>query len=74
VETKNGKMTLFWKDPWLLDKPICLIAPVLFDLCDDKDITVYQFLVREGQLTFSRWLPPLLFEQWLNIVGESVWF
>jgi hypothetical protein len=69
VETENGKMTLFWKDPWLWDEPICLTAPVLFDLCDEKDITVYHFLAKEGQIKFSRWLPPVLFDQWLTIVG-----
>jgi hypothetical protein len=33
----------------------------LFDLCLEKDICVYQFLGKEGQLKFSRWLPPVLF-------------
>jgi hypothetical protein len=65
VEIKNGKNTLFWKDPWLGDKPICTITPVVFDLCEDKDVTVYQFLLCGGQLKFVRWLPPVLFEQWV---------
>jgi hypothetical protein len=71
IETKNGKNTLFWKDPWLDDKPICTITPVVFDLCEDKDVTVYQFLVCGGQLKFTRWLPPILFEQWVEIVENA---
>jgi hypothetical protein len=57
VIIKNGKHTLFWKDSWPGDKPICVQAPVLFDWCEDKDINVYQFLSKNGQLRFSRWLP-----------------
>jgi hypothetical protein len=48
IETKKGDLTLFWLDPWLYDRPICLVAPVLFDLCEEKEITVYNFLVRGG--------------------------
>jgi hypothetical protein len=36
------------------------------------DITVYSFLVcqGQGQLTFTRWLPSWLFEQWLEMVDQ----
>jgi len=44
---------------------------VLFDLCSNKDVTVYDFLRRDGQLTFIRWLPPFLFDQWLNLVNSA---
>jgi hypothetical protein len=54
IITKNGKHTLFWKDSWLGDKPICVQAPVLFDWCEDKDINVCQFLSKGGQLLFNR--------------------
>jgi hypothetical protein len=71
IETKNGKNTLFWKDPWLCDKPICTTTPVVFDLCEEKDVTVHQFLVCGGQLKFTRWLPPILFEQWVETVKHA---
>ena len=45
-----------------------LFSPILFDMCSDKNISVYQFLFQHGQVNFDRWLAPLLFEQWLGIV------
>ena len=65
---KNGKATSFWLDTWIHNKPLCILYPVLFDLCLDKHISVHQFLARQGQLEFNRWLNPLLFEQWLSVI------
>jgi hypothetical protein len=70
IITQNGKITLLWKDEWLMDKPICMVAPVLYDWCTQKDITVNQFLTLNGQIGFDRWLPPPLFEQWMDIVNQ----
>jgi len=58
VQTKNGKNTLFWEDCWINEKPICKEHPVLFDLCNDKLISVHKVLQNNGRLSFSRWLPP----------------
>ena len=70
LSTKNGKKTSFWLDTWIRDKPLCNISPVLFDLCCDKNILVFHFLRRQGQLQFSRWLPPFLFDQWLSLINN----
>jgi hypothetical protein len=72
IKVENGKQTLFWKDIWLFDKPICILAPVLFDWCSDKNIIVSQFLTLNGQMLFDRWLSPILFEQWLRIVDCNI--
>lgn len=53
------------------DKPLCLLHPVLYDLCEDKLILVHLFVMKHGQLSFSRWLPTLLFEEWLGIVNTA---
>jgi hypothetical protein len=45
-------------------------APVIFDLCAEKEITIHNFLRKEGQIQFDRWLPPILFNKWLEIIGE----
>lgn len=74
VKVKNGKQMLFWKDTWLFDKPIYMLAPVLFDWCSNKNITVHQFLIQNGQIPFDRWLPPVLFEQWEGIVDRAFCF
>jgi hypothetical protein len=70
IITKNGKQTLFWKEKWLYDQPLCTVAPVLFEWCEEKNITANQFLMKNGQLQFNRWLPPIFFEQWLNIIDK----
>jgi hypothetical protein len=54
---------MLWLDTWLGDKPICVVAPVIFDLCVEKEITVHQLLRNGGQIQFDRWLPPILFNQ-----------
>jgi hypothetical protein len=74
IKVKNGKQMLFWKDTWLFDKPIYMLAPVLFDWCSNKNITVHQFLIQNGQIPFDRWLPPVLFEQWEGIVDRAFCF
>lgn len=66
----NGKLTLFWEDPWLYNKPLCVVAPILYDLCHDKLASVYHVLTVDGRLNFKRWLPPILFENWINILGD----
>ena len=71
IKTGRGDRTLFWLDPWLTQQPLCTLYPVLFDLCDMKKCTVLDFLTINGQLHFSRWLPPLLFEQWLGVVNQA---
>ena len=58
IKTGRGDRTLFWLDPWLTQQPLCTLYPVLFDLCDMKKCTVLDFLTINGQLHFSRWLPP----------------
>jgi hypothetical protein len=36
IITNNGKQTLLWKDKWLHDQPLCTVAPVLFEWCEEK--------------------------------------
>ena len=70
VKVKNGLSTLFWEDTWLKDQLLCVLYPVLYELCLVKHGSVYQFLSRHAQLLCSRWLPPFLFDSWLGLVNE----
>ena len=47
IQTADGKRTLFWKDAWLQNKPLCVLHPVLFDWCQDKNITVHNVLEKK---------------------------
>ena len=48
IKVKNGLSTLFWEDPWINDKPLCLLHPVLYELCTDKLVSVHFFLSRNA--------------------------
>jgi hypothetical protein len=51
----NGESASFWFDTWLYNEPLCLTAPILFELCENKNVTIAQ--VRNGTLViFIRWL------------------
>ena len=65
---------LLWKDAWIQNKPLCVLHPVLFDWCLDKNITVHDVLEKNGRLDFDRWLPPSFFEEWMGIVNEAFSF
>ena len=61
IKVNNGLSTLFWEDPWIDNKPLCILHPVLYELCTDKWVSVHHFLSKNAQLQFSRWLSPILF-------------
>jgi hypothetical protein len=67
LSTKNGKMTRFWQDPWVYNEPLSSHAPMLFELCENKSMTVAQALNGEPIL-FRRWLYQELRVQW-----EVIW-
>jgi len=64
LEIRNGENTLFWQDCWLGGQALCTKFPVLYELYESKQITVAEYLRRNGLLTFRRWLPTILQEQW----------
>ena len=70
LRLKIKKSTLFWEEPWLYPRSLCIMHPALYDLCQDKSISVHSFLQKQAQLSFSRWLPQILFDSWLSIVDK----
>jgi hypothetical protein len=67
ISIDNGVLTRFWIDPWLYKEILYLIAPVLFELCDNKNISVAQAL-SGTQISFRRWLFDDLTSTW-----EVIW-
>jgi len=53
----NGKKTRFWSDPWLYEKPLYATIPVLFILCNQKEVSVADVKSGRVEITFRRWLP-----------------
>ena len=70
VSIKDGCYTRFWKDAWLYQQPLCEIAPVLFALCNLKDVMVDQVRNEVSIITFRRWLPEDLRLQWEKILSD----
>lgn len=70
VKVGRGNLTRFWNDPWLFQEPLCMITPLLFELAEDKKMTVAQF--KGGvQVTFRRWLPGELRSEWEVILNAA---
>ena len=51
-----------------------MLHPVLFDWCQDKNITVHNVLDKNGRVPFDRWLPPSMFEEWMEIINATFSF
>jgi hypothetical protein len=64
---KDGAQTRFWLDPWLDSEPLALHAPVLFALCENKNISVAHAL-QDTPIIFRRWLHVELRTSW-----EEIW-
>jgi hypothetical protein len=71
VEIRNGLNTRFWIDPWLYDKPLCYIVPILYILCDQKDVCVAHVKTGKILITFRRWLTHDLEYCW-NLIWVDV--
>jgi hypothetical protein len=70
ISIGNGNLVRFWLDPWLYKEPLHIFAPVLFELCENKNLTVVQFF--DGmQITFRRWLFDELRVCWNNILHDA---
>lgn len=73
IAIKNGGKTRFWSDPWLYDISLKELNPILFELCENKLISVAQYL-RGENITFRRWLYDELRNTWEMIVEDAAAF
>lgn len=73
IKIGNGELTSFWSDVWLYDEPLSSFAPILYELCETKNVTVAQ--VRNGvNITFRRWLFEELRTCWDKICYDMPFF
>lgn len=64
INIQNGRDTRFWYDAWLYDKPLYAIVPVLFLLCEQKEVMVAEVKSGSVPIIFRRWLTPELQTCW----------
>jgi hypothetical protein len=49
----DGENNLLWTDPWSDRKPCAYKFPILFELCEDKELTVKEFHRQKGVVRIS---------------------
>jgi hypothetical protein len=54
VSIKNGESVRFWWDNWLYDLPLKEVAPVLFELNENKGVYISQVKNGEVVMQFRR--------------------
>jgi hypothetical protein len=63
-------MVSFWLDSWLEDKLLCVLYPILFDLCLNPKSSVYEMKKNEWVVPFRIILPPIVKDQWYELAGK----
>jgi hypothetical protein len=66
----NGKMICFWLDPWLKEKPLCVIYPMLYDLCLNPKSSVHDVYQSEWVIPLKIILLPIFRDQWYLLAGK----
>lgn len=74
VEIQNGGRTRFWDDIWLYKKPICEVEPMLYNLCNHKDVMVDDVRKGKVQLSFRREMTNALTTSWSKIMNDMTNF
>jgi hypothetical protein len=69
-KVRDGKMVSFWMDSWLEDKPLCVLYPILFDLCRNPKSSVSEMKENEWVVPFRIILPPIVRDQWYELAGK----
>lgn len=65
----NGLTARFWEDTWISSKPFSLLFPILYRICNEKEMSVAQGYDSHWRFSFRRWLNPTLQEQWNLVLG-----
>jgi hypothetical protein len=69
-ELNDGKLISFWLDPWLDNKPICIEYPIVYELSLNQKCFVHEVAIADWVVQFKIRLPPMLREQWYNLVAK----
>jgi hypothetical protein len=68
IITQSGDKTRFWENSWLLETPLAISEPYLFDICNDKKILVIDVIGKNAQLDFRRWFSDDDRKKWAEIL------
>ena len=65
---KRWTENFFWKDTWLMEKPLEKLFPDLFKICSQPNISVT--MAKQNSVDFSRWLIDDLRADWCRIMNH----
>jgi hypothetical protein len=74
IITQSGDKSRFWEDSWLLETPLAISKPYLFDICNDKKILVIDVIEKNAQLDFRRWISDDDRKKWAEILEKFQMF
>jgi hypothetical protein len=70
-ELKDGTNTRFWEDTWLVDQPLKVKYPNLYNIVRDPHATVSKVLATSPlNISFRRALVDNKLREWLNLVAK----
>jgi hypothetical protein len=67
IKLGNGNICRLWKDSINNERPLCETYPVLFDICQEQDITVKDALDKDLIIPFRRTLRGDSLNRWNDI-------
>lgn len=68
MKVRNGRRIRFWKDSWVCDKPLSLLYPDLFKMCEQPEITMDMVKNNPCLVSFTRWLVDTWKHDWDEIL------
>jgi hypothetical protein len=63
----NGKITRFWDDVWLTSSPLRIGFPRVYEICEERDISVADCAKKNWNLKFRRMMSQEVYEEWTNL-------
>jgi hypothetical protein len=63
----NGKLTQFLNDVWLTSSPLRICFLELYEICDNKNVSVAKCVETTWQINFRRMLDPEAYKGWRNL-------
>jgi hypothetical protein len=63
----NGRLTQFWNDVWPTSSPLTTCFPKLYEICDNKNVSVAKYVEATWQINFRIMLDPEAYTDWRDL-------
>jgi hypothetical protein len=72
VKIKRGNLMRFWKHVWLGETSLEHQFPILFDICQEPEVTFQECIAKNFVISFRRRLHTGILEQWNYIQSKAL--